>query len=268
MKTEIKRINKEIAQVLLENNISNRKLDKNHVSELTTFMKEGSFKSSGDPIRIAKNGRLLDGQHRLQAIVNSETEQDLVVVSDLEEEVFDVIDTGKIRGAHDFLHIMSVPSANIQSGIIKAVLSFEKGVDVTGGANKKKYAAGFKVVERYKSNPTYWDETSRFASNLYSKCKMLKPSEWGLLIHVFSRIDKACAIEFLEKLSNGVGLDTTDPILILRNKLMGYKMTPHLCVSVKMKLGLTFIAWNHYRKGSSLKLLRFNANSDNFPTLL
>lgn len=268
MKTEIKAINKEIAQQLLANNFNNRKLNRDHVSELTAFMKDGNFKTSGDPIRIAKNGRLLDGQHRLQAIINSDTTQNLLVVSDLDEEVFDVIDTGKSRGAHDFLHIMNVTNAHVVAAIIKTVINFDKEIDLISGVNKRKFGAGFLVVNRYKSNPLYWEDLGKMAHSYYNKCKMLKPSEWGLLLHVLSKINKDHTIEFLDKLANGVGLEEDDPILLLKNKLTSYKMTPHLTVSIKMKLGLTFIAWNHYRKGNTVKKLLFNANSDKLPTLI
>lgn len=263
MKLELRTINKEIAQVLLENNINNRKANKDHINALAIHMKEGNWKSSGDPIRISKTGRLLDGQHRLMAIVKSDTSNEFVVISELEDEVFDVIDTGKNRNAADMLKISNISNGNTIAGIIKLVIAYEKELSLLGAASthQKQFNAPFKVLERYNTDPLHWQETHRNASRYYEKSKLLYPSEYGLLYHIFSKIKRSDAEEFLEKLSAGIDLKENDPILLLRNRLIEYKSNKFR-VSFKLKLGLIFIAWNHYRKGNELKMLRFNVNSE------
>lgn len=263
MKLELRTINKQIAEVLLQGNTINRKANNDHITSLSIHMKEGNWKSSGDPIRISKTGRLLDGQHRLMAVVKSDTSHEFVVISELEDEVFDVIDTGKNRNAGDMLKISNVLNSTTIAGIIKLVSTYERDLAVTGTGStfQKQINAPFKVLEKYNQDPLHWQETHRSASRYYDKCKLLHPSEYGLLYHIFSKIKKSDAEEFLEKLSSGMDLKENDPILLLRNRLIEYKSNKFR-VNFKLKLGLVFIAWNHYRKGNELKQLRFNVNSE------
>lgn len=167
MKLEIKTINKQIAEVLLENNINNRKANKDHINALATHMSSSNWKSSGDPIRISKTGRLLDGQHRLMAIVMSDTSQEFVVISELEDEVFDVIDTGKNRNAADVMSISGVNQGAAVSSVIKMVNLYEKGLSL--GSNTVFYSrinAPFKVLERYNQDSVHWQEVIRYANTL------------------------------------------------------------------------------------------------------
>ena len=61
MKTEIRKITKEVAEVLLSENIGNRKISRVNVDFLKDQILKGKFEQNGDTIRISKSGRLLDG---------------------------------------------------------------------------------------------------------------------------------------------------------------------------------------------------------------
>ena len=58
-----------MAALLLGNNGANRKLNKRHVDFLSDQIKSGKWQKIGQTIVIAKDGTLMDGQHRLTAIV-------------------------------------------------------------------------------------------------------------------------------------------------------------------------------------------------------
>lgn len=66
------KINPEIADALLEGNTRNRIVKTSAVSSYARMMSSGEWELSADPIAIAKDGKtLLNGQHRLQAVVKS-----------------------------------------------------------------------------------------------------------------------------------------------------------------------------------------------------
>ena len=62
-------------------------------------------KLNGEPIIIASDGTLLDGQHRLWAIVVSEATVPAVVVQGIDRSTFDTIDQGRKRTTGDVLSI-------------------------------------------------------------------------------------------------------------------------------------------------------------------
>jgi hypothetical protein len=66
------------------------------------MMREGSFKSNaGIPIAISKNGILLNGQHRLYAIIGYGKPIFMHVVTDLDDEDFSNFDNGRPRNISD-----------------------------------------------------------------------------------------------------------------------------------------------------------------------
>lgn len=95
----------ELAKSWLQQNTDNRNLNESHVRKLSDALLNGRFQCNGDTIRIAKNGILLDGQHRLHAIARSGVSVRMIIVFDLEPEVASTIDQGKPRSVSDILKI-------------------------------------------------------------------------------------------------------------------------------------------------------------------
>jgi hypothetical protein len=90
----------------LENaNIRNRKLSQNHINKLARDIKNGQWKLTHAGIAFDPNGVLLDGQHRLWAIVESETPIDLMVFYNVPNEALMAIDCGKSRNVVDVLKL-------------------------------------------------------------------------------------------------------------------------------------------------------------------
>ena len=65
----------ELASKWLEKNIDNRNLRKNTINQYVNDMKNGKWSLVGDSITFDKDGILTNGQHRLYAVVQSNTAQ-------------------------------------------------------------------------------------------------------------------------------------------------------------------------------------------------
>ena len=96
-------------RILSEHNHRNRSIRWNMVKKLSEEMKRGRFVNNGDPIRFDKNGELMDGQHRLLAVVDSGyTIKNQLFVCNLDPDVMVTIDTGAKRKLSDQLKIKGV----------------------------------------------------------------------------------------------------------------------------------------------------------------
>lgn len=98
----------EMAYTWLENpsfNVMNRPTRQSDIDNWAAIMKRGEWQLNGDTIRISVTGKLLDGQHRLFACIEANTEFQTYLVEGLPDEVFDTIDVGKKRSASDMLKI-------------------------------------------------------------------------------------------------------------------------------------------------------------------
>lgn len=91
------------AAMLESHNTGNRKMRRAHAKRLALLMKNGEFDTTPQGITIGRSGRILDGQHRLQAIVDSGTSQVMIVFRDVDDDVFTKIDQGAKRSMTDLL---------------------------------------------------------------------------------------------------------------------------------------------------------------------
>ena len=71
MKTKQQKITPELAREILKGNSKNRKIRQQRVDYLADEMKNGRWQISHQGICIATDGRVLDGQHRLLAVIQS-----------------------------------------------------------------------------------------------------------------------------------------------------------------------------------------------------
>lgn len=115
MYSEMVTITPAMALKWLENsNIRNRPLSQNHINKLARDMKNGHWKQTHAGIAFDPSGVLLDGQHRLWAIVESETTQSMMVVYNVPKNAVMFIDSGRSRTVVDILKL-SNRDGNISS---------------------------------------------------------------------------------------------------------------------------------------------------------
>lgn len=104
----------EMAAYLLERNATNqRRVSDEHLAKLTKELETHHWRFRGDPIRLAKSGTLIDGQHRLKAVVKSGQAADTLVVYGLDEDLIRDIDTTmRPRSYADGLRVEGAKYAN------------------------------------------------------------------------------------------------------------------------------------------------------------
>lgn len=86
-------------------NTNNRPLSDAHVARLARDMKEGRWVLTHEGIAFGPDGVLLDGQHRLWAVVEAEVPVEMHVWFNVTQDALMAIDTGKTRSLADVLHL-------------------------------------------------------------------------------------------------------------------------------------------------------------------
>ena len=94
---EIVRVSPSMAEKMLGRNTRNRSLNQRQVTRWAQSMTAGEWLVTGEAIKIASTGDLLDGQHRLAAVIESGCTVLMLVVKGLHPETQDVMDTGRAR---------------------------------------------------------------------------------------------------------------------------------------------------------------------------
>ena len=101
--SKVETITPKKAQIYLESNTNNRRVRQKTVDFYARIMSSGAWKLNGKTIVISNEGVILDGQHRLQACVNSGATFQTVVVRGPEDECFGTIDQGVVRTGGDIV---------------------------------------------------------------------------------------------------------------------------------------------------------------------
>lgn len=86
---------------LESHNVKNRKLNKRHVEMLASDMGSGRFKLTHEPIAFDETGRLIDGQHRLNAVYQSGRSHEFLVARNLPKGTQLFVDNGRRRSLAD-----------------------------------------------------------------------------------------------------------------------------------------------------------------------
>ena len=118
-----------LAEQWLARNDGNRNVRGNVVRRYVRDMEAGRWLLSPQPIVIASDGRLLDGQHRLHAVVESGKTVPMYVARGADKTVMAVIDNGEARSLSDALHFeWGTRPPNLMTGTAIAML---RGVSPT-----------------------------------------------------------------------------------------------------------------------------------------
>jgi len=266
-------INKEHAAEWLKKNGSNRSILKTHVAFLQSQMDAGEWQFAADPIRFSGNfERLIDGQHRLTAFIQSILpEIKLLVVSGLNESAFDTMDTGKARTAGDVLGTYGYENPTNIAAAVKMALLIKKGgvaLKATLGVNNKKSKSSttnHAVKLFVEQNPAIIDACKQ-GKRFYNDFPSMSPAEYSAFYFLFSEKDANMAFDFFNSFSKGSNLSELSPVFALRKKMESNKLSSTKMIG-KMKQSLIIQAWNLYRRGKEVKRLQFNPG-DALPEIL
>jgi hypothetical protein len=141
-------ITPEMAKECLSRNTHNRPLSSRQINLLARDMLAGKFLYTGDSIKFDRNNVLRDGQHRLHAIVQSGVTVRMTVVTGLDPETQDVMDTGRKRTAGNAFALAGIPNGNVLAAAARIALLFDAPI--------RGYGAAFtnsEILEYVEANP-------------------------------------------------------------------------------------------------------------------
>lgn len=254
-----------LAKQYLEANTNNRPIKPISIRKYAKDMEEGKWKTgTKEFIKIGTSGRILDGQNRLLAIIRADVSIELEFVFDMDESLFDVLDTGTARTPGDVFTIAGVKNSTRVSAIIGFYSNLCQLTDVI---NNKLRLTNQGLLSVYKEHPEYWDNISLMAQRNYKAfSQILSPSFIGGFHAYFDKCNKEKSTDFMEQLCTGINV-TNKVIALLRSSLISDKLATKR-MNVSHKKALIIKTWNYYNKDIVVKKLMYQPNgskSEKFP---
>lgn len=255
-------IDPDLAREMLGHNTHNRNLRYRTVGAYAADMAAGKWRDNGETIKIAVDGTVIDGQHRLSAIIESETKQRMLVVRNLPMQVQETVDAGIKRTFGDVLKLRGeTDTMNLAAACRRAVM-WESGERARGGSFVATTAQMLEVLGRHSSLRYSITVSASVRRHLPIQGSVLSLCHW-----LFSQIDNEDCDAFFERLKDGAGLEPQHPVAVLRRTVID-NMTAKSRITEAVMTAYVIKAWNAYRDGRDISFLRFRpggANPDVFP---
>ncbi|MEV0061090.1 hypothetical protein [Nocardia sp. NPDC050718] len=254
------------AETWLAKNVSNRPISRGFVALLANAIARGEWQYTHQGIAFDVHGNLIDGQHRLAAIVKAGVPVRIQVSFDVDPAAFSVVDTGRKRNARDVLALR-------------------------GEANSSYLASALRVHHLYTHSPnSVWSGASSMITNeqivsfLEAHPDMRTSVELGRAFNKSFRIlVPAAAVghyltttqrrdidqnEWVEGLITGANLEPFDPRLMLRNVMLrfGTRRSRVRADGSRNQLHLYLKAWNGWVHGAEFRQLNIKAG-ESMPTV-
>jgi len=244
-------------------NARNRRLNQVRVEQLAAAIRRGEWKLNGDAIRFTADGILLDGQHRLAAIAEAGKSIPALVVRGIDPDAQITMDRGARRTLAHHLQLSGEQNVDHLAALLNLALQWDSGARrILGqGSVRPSYEQAYAYLQ---ANPGIRDS---IPVGRMIKHKRITRATNGSSAHwILVRISQDDAEPFFDALVTGEKTGDDDPVFRLRERLRELHAAG---VDVpRMALPLTFKAWNAYRAGEPVKLLRFRpggASPEQFP---
>ncbi len=248
----VEEVTPDLAKEWLLQNRENRSLRRRKVAQYASQMTRKQWLLTGDPIRFDQDGRLLDGQHRLSAIVQSNVTVTMVVMRGLLTETFKVIDAGMTRSVGDALGF-AVPNRSRKAAICRLVYTVRCGGDprITDDLAA---VTRLDATEFYTENAGMVDAATTVAGQLYGLYRGGNVTAWGAFAcEAWTACGETSSLpgDFFDSIRSGANLGAGDPRLALRNWLANDRPLPnaghHLHLLVK--------TWNAWLRGETRQIV-------------
>lgn len=277
MKIERRTVTPELATQWLGLNTHNRNARPMVVASYTEAMRSGDWLRDIDPIAFKGhlNGRganapvLLNGQHRLHAVVSADVAIDFIVIEGLTLEDQVEMDAGVKRQLADQIRLYKdIPYPVECASIVRLVYAHEN--ELLRARNTVSYSTLLRFLDKHPDLP----ESVRPARNLWSAIGG-RVSVWGACHYIISQIDDPSIEEDLEEffgtLASGENLQPGSPLLALRGQMIqaAAARNRRAALGQVYLMAITFKAWNAWRDGLELHTLAWRGGGKHpepFPT--
>jgi len=251
-------ITPEMAQKFLDNNPINRPPNKVNVNFLAQEILDGRFVYNGESVIIAENGQLLDGQHRLLAVILAKKSIDANLVTGVPVEVMGTIDTGRARTAADLFSMEGIEHSKEKASVTKKIMnkiglgrrtaSFSQSATVRS-SNTEQY----EFYTDHKEDIDYIHDRLHVIVTSGKYPRMITFSLAGSLTYLLGIIDHR-SLPYIRELFTGRQEGQSNIAILIRDRLIKSMLSSHKLSETSVR-NMIINGFEGYCEGRHLKKL-------------
>jgi hypothetical protein len=268
----VEMITPDIAANYLECNTNNRNASWRTVDKYSHALKEDQWRLNGETIKFDSTGKLIDGQHRLKACMESGFPILTIVVRGLSPVAFQAIDQGQVRSFSEILEARKYRQPMKLAAAVRIIWAY--GIEQFEPAGD--IHPTITDLDNVLQNNLGLVELTDWVNSFYTK-KGFHPSVMWVARYMCDQIDPIKSEEFFRKVVIGIGIvNETDPAYKLREDLLGHERARSdeegevRRKSVRSRerfptLAVIFKAWNDYVSGKAARKRYKWSTEESFP---
>lgn len=257
------------ARRLMETNEDNRNLKRGVIDKINRDLINERYYLNGETIAISKTGKLLNGQHRLTSIIETGIPIRTWLIIGVPDEYKTTYDQGTAKTIADFLRMDRVASSKDVAIIIKLILNFKPGDEVTNKDLAERRRSKQDMLEAYEQ----FEKPIQYALQTYGKTNWSKThraisSVSASHVLISREVPESIVDTFFSNLTGSGGdIRPGDPILWTRSKF-SQLLNPRINKfesSSEYKSQIILKTWNAWIRKKRVQQLRMDVI---YPTIL
>jgi hypothetical protein len=201
-------------------NTANQPLSTRTVREFAAAMRRGDWRVTHQGIAFDTTGALVDGQHRLAAIVEADIPVDVTVFWEVSEGAFDVLDTGKRRNAADVPAIEDEKSAVMLAAMVRTVWLYENRPELNWSGGDAG-VSNHQIVATLEAHPALRDFVG-VGEQIAAATGMIKSAAGAASYLVKTASGRRDLSPWFDGIVEGTGLAKGDPRLLFRRVMFAH----------------------------------------------
>ncbi len=274
LKAEVLKVDDEMALAWLarteELGFHNRRLSNQFIKRYAHAMREGRWQLNGETIILDESGALLNGQHRLHAVLEVTTSDEgpvfieMLVAQGVKRSTFQTMDQGVKRTAGQILGIGGISQGESLAALVRKIYIWE--------TNRYSDHTVARLLDNSEITELATNHREEFLPALTwgkrASQEFGRASLWAFVYWLFTKhAPNEAQTDFLEPLVTGADLGEKHPVLALRRKMLKARAGGPIPYSDKQILSLAVRSWNALQQGRGLANLPVKNTADPIPKL-
>lgn len=259
------------AQEYLNMSGGNRNISKAVVNSYAITMKSGKWLLNGEAIVFDLDGVLLNGHHRLHAVIKAGVPIQSFVTRGVEHESYTTFDCGRHRTVGQLIGMQGIKNYNAVASAVQLSYRLTNGYSL-GETNSSKHLGktNSDLIAYFNTDIELFIEAGAFSTQIRCECPILDQSIVGGTFHYLVRVcgyqnetvkdffSMVCSYSTCENQS----LDT------LRLRLLKNRGSKIERLSRTVLYAFVIKTWNAYVTGRTITCLRYNPEKEKYPTFI
>lgn len=252
------------AAEMLRSKGHNRRLRPAVVMRFAGAIERGEWELNGEAVKFSQDGVLLDGQHRLHAVIRAGKPIKTIVLRGLDPSMQDTMDTGAPRTFADSLKLQRYANPSELAAAVRIVWALEtKGLPP--GTNVTVQATNRELSAMLAAHPG-------IIASVESACDKVRRSHLGIgggmgaALHYLIKRDAPGSVDdFFDALTTGADLSQDDAVFVLRRFLLRERQSARRLERLAIS-ALIIKAFDRWRRNEPTTILAWRRD-EKFPEI-